>query len=126
MSEKKEYIERGALLSAIGEERAVLNGLSEYGYLKVIREVPAADVEPAVRGEWETLIADLTDFSRESYVHWLKCSLCDKAIPLRFKSKFCPHCGAHMLDRYGLMPFNPQSVEDEKKACADYFERKER
>ena len=49
MSEKKEYIERGALLLALGEKRAVLNGLSEYGYLQVIREVPAADVEPVVR-----------------------------------------------------------------------------
>ena len=69
MSEKKEYIERGALLLALGEKRAVLNGLSEYGYLQVIREVPAADVEPVVRGELR--------FNEQGF---LECSACSRTL----------------------------------------------
>ena len=93
MSEKKEYIERGALLLALGEKRAVLNGLSEYGYLQVIREVPAADVEPVVRGEWKEFDADMNAYS---------CSVCNEpqmfieGNPEQNEYSFCPYCGAHM------------------------------
>ena len=104
MSEKKEYIERGALLLAIGEERAVMNGLSEYGYLKVIREVPAADVERVVRGEWMWKTTKEAEafaplgivLGTENYI----CSECKKYLhresmrnPL---PKYCDECGAKM------------------------------
>ena len=87
-----EYIERGALLLALGEKRAVLNGLSEYGYLQVIREVPAADVEPVVRGEWKA--------DKKTFGVW-NCSVCAETalcngIEEEVKSAFCPHCGAKM------------------------------
>ena len=106
--------------------KAVEGAVSAEQVCDNINDIPAADVEPVVRGEWTMLTADLTDWSRETYVHWLKCSLCGKAVPLRSKSKFCPHCGAHMVERQCAMPFKTQSVEEEKKACADYFERAER
>ena len=94
MSEKKEYIERGALLLALGEKRAVLNGLSEYGYLQVIREVPAADVEPVVRGEW---MPPETDGFKTPYDKRWTCSNCKKSDDISYRfSKFCPSCGAHM------------------------------
>ena len=107
MSEKKEYIERGALLLALGEKRAVLNGLSEYGYLQVIREVPAADVEPVVREHWEWFCeVDSTTNGYEEDYGW-RCSGCHAKLtdfiadgdvydeyPVRMR--YCPNCGAHM------------------------------
>ena len=130
----KEYIERGALhrkfwfndkLERIPETD--IDGfpitIDLHTIKQAIRDIPAADVVEVVRGEWEMLTADLTDWNRETYVHWLKCSLCEKAVPLRFKSNFCPHCGAHMVERRRVMPFKPQSVEEEMQACAEYFAR---
>ena len=42
MSEKKEYIERGALIAAMHKK-------TEQYHLRVAMELPAADVEPVVR-----------------------------------------------------------------------------
>ena len=65
MSEKKEYIERGALLKAIGCESAVKYGnksaeqqhksyssMMLYEIADEINDAPAADVEPVVRATW--------------------------------------------------------------------------
>jgi len=58
VSEKKEYIERGAFIDFIdaGHLRyATEKVFSENDLVKMISERPAADVEPVVRGEWRFL-----------------------------------------------------------------------
>ena len=86
MSEKKEYIERGAFIDFIdaGHLRyATEKVFSENDLVKMISERPAADVEPVVRGEWEEDGA-IT-----------RCSVCGehKEFP---HWTHCPNCGAHM------------------------------
>ena len=88
MSEKKEYIERGAAL------KAVEGAVSSENVIDNINTIPAADVEPVVRGEWER-------FEEQEFFtiyDGLKCSICgSKYNPESAKNyKFCPNCGAHM------------------------------
>jgi len=101
VSEKKEYIERGALLKAFGCENAVKYGnknaeqqhksyssMMLYEIADEIYDAPAADVEPVVRGEWKEDGA-IT-----------RCSVCGehKEFP---HWTHCPNCGAHMMERSG-------------------------
>ena len=81
MSEKKEYIERGALLKKFDQ-------YEEQDHYMVAEEFPAADVEPVVRGEWKEDGA-IT-----------RCSVCGehKEFP---HWTHCPNCGAHMMERSG-------------------------
>ena len=109
MSEKKEYIERGALLKAFGCENAVKYGnknaeqqhksyssMMLYEIADEIYDAPAADVEPVVRGEW-----------KDRCVRDWACSLCGCEIQkvrfydgYRYTSlpDFCPDCGAVMTE----------------------------
>ena len=89
MSEKKEYIERGALIAAMHKQ-------TEQYHLRVAMELPAADVEPVVRGEW-----------KDRCVRDWVCSLCGCEIQkvrfydgYRYTSlpDFCPDCGAVMTE----------------------------
>ena len=96
MSEKKEYIERGVLDGAIEENKfaALVNG-NVYTVVQVdaINSIPAADVEPVVRGEWQEFDTDMNAYS---------CSSCNEpqmfieGNPEQNQYSFCPHCGAHM------------------------------
>lgn len=116
MSEKKEYIERGALLKAFGCENAVKYGnknaeqqhksyssMMLYEIADEIYDAPAADVEPVVLGEWDKTKYNEHDF-RTYY-----CSICGKR-EYYFNATqyaYCPHCGArmqngaHMMERSG-------------------------
>ena len=99
MSEKKEYIERGAFIDFIdaGHLRyATEKVFSENDLVKMISERPAADVEPVVRGEW-----------KDRCVRDWVCSLCGCEIQkvrfydgYRYTSlpDFCPDCGAVMTE----------------------------
>ncbi len=89
MSEKKEYIERGALLKKFDQ-------YEEQDHYMVAEEFPAADVEPVVRGEW-----------KDRCVRDWVCSLCGCEIQkvrfydgYRYTSlpDFCPDCGAVMTE----------------------------
>lgn len=92
-----EYIERDAAIAVI-EERARLRNHAHdtisYKYLKLakwdIADIPAADVRPVVRGEWEW----------EMYQYTPHCSICGGAgFPGPANGKryhFCPNCGADM------------------------------
>ena len=93
-----EYIERGALLKAIGCENAVKYGnksaeqqhksyssMMLYEIADEINDAPAADVEPVVRARWQDG----------------KCTNCDCfGFPRPDGSNEytirCPNCGAHM------------------------------
>lgn len=61
-------------------------------YADAISKIPAADVRPVVRGEWEW----------EMYQYTPYCSICGGAgFPGPANGKrynFCPHCGANMRE----------------------------
>ena len=100
MSEK-EYIERGALLKAIGCENAVKYGnksaeqqhksyssMMLYENADEINDAPAADVEPVVRGTWVEMrdpYGDLTGWIHE------ECGRETNAA-----TEYCSKCGAKM------------------------------
>ena len=75
---EKEYIEREAVMDALLHE--------QYGYLceDAINSIPAADVRPVVRGEWEYNPGDNIPY----------CSEC--MMPQDSECNFCPNCGANM------------------------------
>jgi len=102
VSEKKEYIERGALIKAFECENAVKYGnknaeqqhksyssMMLYEIADEIYDAPAADVEPVVRGEL-----------RINEQGFLECSACGEALRMPLVSigemKRCYVCGAHM------------------------------
>jgi ribosomal protein L37E len=90
--EKKEYIERGALIDYIdaGHLRyATEICFSENDVVSMISKQPAADVEPVVRGEWKW---------EQPYTI---CSVCGRHSINRFQSKYCQHCGAKMNNPRG-------------------------
>jgi hypothetical protein len=93
MADKKEYIERGALIGildakfemAIGAPKAIFASVS-----KMVELLPAADVTEVVHGEWiakDCIVR--SPFARNYY-----CSVC-KYEPLEEKN-YCPDCGAKM------------------------------
>ena len=116
MNEKKEYIDRGALLKQFDEalltgmaQRAHASGVSEEAIkaaldktrvvseivVQCINAIPAADVEPVVRGEWIEMrdpYGDLTGWIHEECGHETQCA-----------SNYCSKCGAKMtfIERSG-------------------------
>lgn len=97
-----EYIERGALIAFVREVRKKLPKDSKdfftrdemlLNFQQYVELQPAADVEPAVRGELR--------FNKQGY---LECSACGKTLrmPLTstYEMKRCYICGAH-LERSG-------------------------
>ncbi len=95
--DKKEYIERGAVLEDLkrqyGEELgwwAPVN-MSDIGM--IIENAPAADVAPVVHGEW-LRVSDDDQYEGEYY-----CSVCnaEEFFPGNAPfAPFCWHCGAMM------------------------------
>jgi hypothetical protein len=97
MNEKKEYIERGALIEKL-KEKITTNYLSLYdedtleSIIRFAEKQPAADVEPVVRGEW-----DKTKYKEHDFRTYY-CSICGKR-EYYFNATqyaYCPHCGARM------------------------------
>lgn len=87
-----EYIERDAIKAAV--RKRLTNSLIIGWLIRIINEIPAADVAPVVRGEW----VDKEDYYIEV---GMTCSVCGVRI---FHSEdmiifnYCPNCGAHMKD----------------------------
>jgi len=99
VSEKKEYIERGALLNDHLVEVDRDEGYEVFRpfiYADDLEMFPAADVEPVVRGEWIEFDEDMNAYS---------CSVCNEpqmfidGNPEQNEYSFCPHCGAHMREK---------------------------
>lgn len=109
MNEKKEYIERGALIDAIegtdwyhiGVKGNLVHGAISDGnalykaddVFEVLNKLPAADVAPVVHGEW-LRISDDDQYEGEYY-----CSVCnaEEFFPENAPfAPFCWHCGAKM------------------------------
>ena len=95
MSEKKEYIERGLVLE--GKFAALVhNDVFDVVGVDDINAIPAADVEPVVRGEWQLLVSK---WDRETDILLPprnECSVCKNWIDSFKDYDFCPFCGAHM------------------------------
>lgn len=53
--------------------------------LKIIQNIPAADVAPVVHGRW-----------REMDKGYYVCSACNTFITVNYGYKYCPNCGAKM------------------------------
>lgn len=123
MSEKKEYVERGAVLktlrgyslespSTLGRHSGVVDVAME-----AVELLPAADVAPVVYGEWELFLCD-----EDAYEHH-RCSVCKNLAWFEYENEtmwdenidgemvecgdvscgitehltpFCPMCGAKM------------------------------
>ena len=95
--EKKEYIERGALIAFVREVRKKLPKESKdfftrdemlLNFQQYLELQKAAEVEPVVRGEWEKRELNFGVFYR--------CSICGETISGFPMYKFCPNCGAKM------------------------------
>ena len=52
--------------------------------------IPAADVEPVVRGEWQKVYENTT------FGAMYRCSVCGETTFNVENYKYCPKCGAHM------------------------------
>ena len=105
MNEKKEYIERGAVVAYLKERRDDLEELHRSHVQGIKKGIEigissisdpnffkAADVEPVVRGEWKP--------DDRMFGVW-HCSVCGESalcngVEEEVKSAFCPHCGAKM------------------------------
>jgi len=106
MSEQKEYIERGEATKTFREMTKAAKTVDMFVFLdviapEVIEAIPAADVEPVVRGGW---VKYKYESGREAKFYM--CSVCEMGNPLdgernEWFPNFCPHCGAHMLERIG-------------------------
>jgi len=96
-----EYIRKDLLLELAREYYS--QGLKEEAVpVRAIRNIPSADVQPVVHGEWkekETFHDENADVISE----WqsVRCSVCNKyhTTPYLYcftDYKFCPNCGADM------------------------------
>lgn len=105
--EKKEYIERGALLqkNMYGNTAPITH--RTYAE-QLISSAPAADVVEVVHGEWEIVSESYRLFDDYDEAFHVKCPFCDRTyyVPFEFEEEkmiayarehypFC-HCGAKM------------------------------
>jgi hypothetical protein len=95
-----EYISREDVIKKIAEvQDKATTGIEDVAYyhaIKIIREMPVADVQPVKHGRWIDIYEyckahGLRPSGLEVY-YW--CSECDKAA--KKTSDFCPNCGARM------------------------------
>lgn len=90
-----EYVEREAAKEAV--VKAVGKGYSPFNAIVML---PAANVQPVVRGEWVEMFDDYDDGYLRKY--WLCCSVCGHVAPYgrmsdtELHTKYCPNCGAMM------------------------------
>lgn len=95
---EKEYIEREAVLKCVAEDGHDCEldlGYWDHNvaFQEIIKEIPAADVRPVVRGKWE-VGGMFDDIGR--------CSCCHYMFPLdtaMTEFHYCPNCGADMRER---------------------------
>lgn len=85
------YIEREAAIRAVTPQYApAIN----FALINMIQRVPAADVQPVVRGQWEEWWpGDCALIMTGEEMLWM-CSECTAKFPDR--SAYCPNCGADM------------------------------
>lgn len=93
MGDKKEYIERGALIEFVKQNTPHIDGDTTMQCVeRAMKAAPAADVVEVRHGEWISVESDVI----------FKCSICDAEISTSWDYdnedmfKYCPCCGARM------------------------------
>lgn len=102
MGDKKEYIERGALIEMLNNKAKTDHemGLYNHGaltesFIRFVERQPAADVVEVRHGEW---VIKTDDYDNE----YMMCSCCkDEFYPVDADTvdstpNYCPNCGAKM------------------------------
>ena len=88
-NEKKEYIERGALIDSFDNCYYLYNSAVRETVRQALKNAPAADVAPVVHGEWINRMNGNATCS--------VCGLRSKAVyDLDNEQHYCGHCGAKM------------------------------
>ena len=101
MDDKKEYIDREAVLTVLKTvfDETDPAGEEQFGILKahrIVREAPEADVAPVVYAEWIHVINGAATCSR---CGTRSCEVYNYENVKDFRKKhFCAHCGAKMRD----------------------------
>ena len=93
--DKKEYIERGALIEMLNSKSDMAMGTPKAVFAnaaKMVELMPAADVVKVVHGEWIFEHDPVIDPKR--YFVRIVCSCC--GLKTGEVSNFCPKCGAKM------------------------------
>ena len=102
----KEYIEKDTALETTYEPFTMsmcmtvseCNGMNRAREIifKQLRDIPAADVHPVVKGKW--IIHKPFDSGRHNCNECIECSVCGTWFghDCYEISNFCPHCGAKM------------------------------
>lgn len=95
MGDKKEYIERGALIDIFNSKSDMATGTPKLVFAnaaKMVELMPAADVAPVVHGRW-MFEHDLERDPRGYFIR-ITCSCC--GLKTSEKSNYCPKCGVKM------------------------------
>ena len=71
---------------------AQVAGMSEAA-IKLLKDIPTADVRPVVRGEWISYIEESPEGTK--YIGH-RCSVCNEWEGFAEGCNFCPNCGAKM------------------------------
>ena len=89
-----DYIKRDSVIELSREYYS--QGLKEKAVpVTAIRNIPSADVQPVVHGEWVDGGVDGVGACGIEY-RYNKCSVCGYEYSFPMKYKFCPNCGADM------------------------------
>jgi hypothetical protein len=102
-----DYISREAMINLVeddGHANEIDLGWPDgnMAFVEMIKELPAADVRPVVRGKWRLggygQISDATVKWYDQFLQggFLYCSVCKGRSSLKFN--FCPNCGADMRE----------------------------
>lgn len=90
-----EYIKRQAAIAAFNDSRVdkYYGDVDPGSVIRVIEQIPAADVRPVVRGKWEV------------DGHHIRCSICSEYMCIKDREgaeiprEYCPNCGADMREK---------------------------
>lgn len=90
-TKKVDYIDRNEAIEAIKNDALDLVYYRKKEAIECLDAVPAADVRPVVRGEWE-----ITSGQIENAV----CSCCGAHFQAYYSDyQYCPRCGADMIGK---------------------------
>lgn len=95
---KHDYISREAAVRAI-DVKNIYHGIIE-PLQEILRDIPAADVRPVVRGTWMKCMVEKETPYYKSFTPVWSCSECRKEYDPSFcmTINFCPNCGADMRE----------------------------
>lgn len=97
-----DYIKRDSVIELSREYYS--QGLKEKAVpVTAIRNIPSADVQPVVHGEWVDGGVDGVGACGIEY-RYNKCSVCGYEYSFPMKYNFCPNCGADMRSNAQVMP----------------------